>query len=128
MTVVIDASVWLDAVTGRLPTGSLPSAPTVPALFDAEVLSGLRGLVRGGHLEAQVAVRQVRTLERAPLLRVPVAELLSTAWPLSAAVSAYDAFYVALAAREDVELQTADARLARGATGLCAVRLLAQGT
>ena len=126
MTVVIDASVWLDAVTGRLPTGSLPTAPR--RFSTAEVLSGPRGLVRGGHLEAQVAVRQVRTLERAPLLRVPVAELLSTAWPLSAAVSAYDACYVALAAREDAELHTADARLARGAAGLCAVRLLAHGT
>ncbi|MGI8593599.1 MAG: type II toxin-antitoxin system VapC family toxin [Solirubrobacteraceae bacterium] len=123
---VIDASVWLDLVVGRLPPDVLPQPPVlVPCHFDAEVLSGLRGLSRGGHLAPQDAQRRVAGLARAPLLRVPVRELLGDAWPLSGALSAYDAPYVALARREAVGLLTADRKLARGAAGLCDVRLLA---
>lgn len=122
---VIDASVWLDLVVGRLAPERLPAAPIlVPGHFDAEVLSGLRGLTRGGHLALEHAQRRIDALGRAPLLRVPVQELLADAWTLSGSLSAYDAPYVALARREDITLLTADARLARGAAGLCALRLL----
>jgi len=122
---VIDASVWLDIVLGRLVPTVLPKAPIlVPGHFDAEVLSGLRGLVRGGHLGPTDAQRRIEGLARAPLLRVAVHELLRDAWELSGRVSAYDAPYVALARREAVGLLTADAKLARGATGLCDVRLV----
>lgn len=96
----------------------------MPGHFDAEVLSGLRGLTRGGHLVLEHAQRRIDALGRAPLLRVPVQELLADAWTLSGSLSAYDAPYVALARREDITLLTADARLARGAAGLCALRLL----
>lgn len=123
---VIDASVWLDLVVGRLATDVLPQPPVlVPGHFDAEVLSGLRGLCRGGHLAPHDARRRIDALVRAPLLRVPMRELLADAWALSSAVSAYDAPYVALARREAVELLTADAKLARGAAALCDLRLLA---
>lgn len=122
---VVDASVWLDVVAGHLPPSVLPAAPlTAPGHFDVEVLSGLRGLRRGGHLDETSAAAQVEVLRRAPLLRVPVAELLADAWDLSSAVSAYDALYVALARRESLTLHTADARLFRGARDLCTVRLL----
>lgn len=123
---VVDASVWLDLAVGRLAPGALPDPPVlVPGHFDAEVLSGLRGLTRGGHLAAADAQRRVDGLARAPLLRVGLAELLGEAWALSESLSAYDAPYVALARREAVELLTADARLARGAEDLCQVRLVA---
>jgi predicted nucleic acid-binding protein len=122
---VIDASVWLDIVVGRLTPGILPQPPVlVPGHFDAEVLSGLRGLARGGHLAPPDAQRRVEALARAPLLRVAVRDLLAQCWPLSAALSAYDAPYVALARREDAVLLTADAKLARGAADLCDVRLV----
>jgi len=105
---VIDASVWLDIVVGRLAPDVLPGPPVlVPGHFDAEVLAGLRGLCRGGHLAPQAARRRIDGLARAPLLRVPVHELLEEAWALSASVSADDA------------------RLARGAGELCDVKLLA---
>ena len=122
---VIDASVWLDIVTGRLLADELPPPPVlVPAHFDAEVLSGLRGLVRGGHLQPPHAQKRVDELAHAPLLRIDLRELLADAWSVSDAVSAYDAPYVALARREAIALFTADAKLARGAAGLCDVRLL----
>ena len=121
---VIDASVWLDLVTGRLAPEILPQPPVlVPGHFDAEVLSGLRGLARGGQLAPADVRRRVEGLARAALLRVPVRDLLADAWALSQALSAYDALYVALARREDVALVTADAKLARGAAQLCDVRL-----
>lgn len=122
---VVDASVWLDLVVGRRTPEDLPDPPLlVPGHFDTEVLSGLRGLTRGGHLAAPDAARWVSGLMRAPLLRVPVRELLAEAWALSDAIPAYDAPYVALARREAVSLVTADAKLARGAAGMCDVRLL----
>ena len=121
---VIDASVWLDLVTGRLSPEILPQPPIlVPGHFDAEVLSGLRGLARGGRLAQADVRRRVDGLARAALLRVPVRDLLAEAWTLTEAVSAYDALYVALARREDVALLTADGKLARGAAALCDVRL-----
>lgn len=122
---VVDASVWLDVVAGHLGPEALPPPPiAVPGHFDAEVLSGLRGLCRGGQLDESATAGQVEVLRRAPLLRVAVPELLAEAWSLSAAVSSYDALYVALARRESMVLHTADARLARGAGDLCEVRLV----
>ena len=121
---VVDASVWLDLVTGRLAPETLPPPPVlVPGHFDAEVLSGLRGLARGGHLAPADVRRRVEGLARAALVRVSVRDLLAEAWTLSEALSAYDALYVALARREDVALLTADRKLARGAAALCDVRL-----
>lgn len=121
---VVDASAWV-AVLGSDPADAFGDAALlVPGHFDAEVLSALRGLVRGGRLTREGGAGFLGALRAAPLSRVPVHELLDAAWPIAEAVSGYDALYVALARREDVPLVTADARLARGAAGLCDVRLL----
>ncbi len=121
---VVDASAWI-AVLGVDERNALGPLPwTVPAHFDAEVLSGLRNLVRGGRMSRTDGADWLEAVRDAPLLRVPVEQLTEAAWPLAEAVSAYDALYVALARREDVPLVTADARLARGAADLCEVRLL----
>lgn len=56
---------------------------------------------------------------------VPVDDLLTRMWQLKANISAYDAAYVALAERRDLTLVTADAKLARAATGYCRVELVA---
>jgi predicted nucleic acid-binding protein len=121
---VIDASAWV-AVLGSDPIDAFgDSALFVPGHFDAEVLNALRGLVCGGRLTREAGAEFLDALRDAPLFRISVGELTEAAWPLAEAVSAYDALYVALARREDVALVTADARLARGASDLCEVRLL----
>jgi predicted nucleic acid-binding protein len=121
---VVDASAWLGVVAGQVPARELGPAPlSAPAHFDAEVLSGLRGLVRGGWLADAAAREAWDILVAAPVERVVLAEVPGL-WDLAAAVSAYDAPYVALAAMQDVTLVTADARLARGAAGRCDVRLV----
>lgn len=122
---VLDASAWLELALGQADPDELPATDIlVPAHFDSEVMSALRGLVRGGRIEPPEGHRLVTGLSRAPLVRVPLERLLEPAWLLSDAVSAYDSLYVALARRESPPLITADARLARGAAGLCDVRLL----
>lgn len=122
---VLDASAWLEFALGQANPDELPAADVlVPAHFDSEVMSALRGLVRGGRIDPPEGHRLVIGLSRAPLLRIGLERLLEQAWLLSDAVSAYDSLYVALARRESAPLITADARLARGAADLCDVRLL----
>jgi len=123
---VVDASVWLGLATGEVPPERLPEDELlVPAHFDAEVLSGLRGLVRGGHLDGGDGEEWWTATLDAPLVRVPLTDL-ARAWTMAATVSAYDAPYVALAQRADTPLVTLDRRLAAGAAGLCAIALLAR--
>ena len=122
--IVLDASAWLDSIESQSSEALGDGQFFDPGHFDAEVLNGLRGLVRGGKLTHEDGTYWLRALSHAPLLRVPVAELTAAAWPLAEAVSGYDALYVALARREDLPLVTSDARLARGAADLCEVRLL----
>lgn len=122
--IVLDASVWLESLRSSAVDLEELSPALVPAHFDAEVLHGMRGLVRGGHMTRERGAFLLQALGQATLARVPVHELLDAAWPIAQAVSGYDAIYVALARREDVPLITTDARLARGAADLCEVRLL----
>ncbi len=121
---VIDASAWLFVLGAHDPKTLGPQPWTVPGHFDAEVLHGLRGLVRGGSLTRADGTAWSAAVSQAPLLRVPVVELIEAAWRLAEAVSAYDALYVALARREGAPLVTRDARLARGAADLCEIQLL----
>lgn len=122
---VIDASAWLEIATGRVEPAELGSSPlTVPAHFDAEVLSGLRGLVRGGHLRPEDGDAWWQATAAAPLERVALSALPDL-WDLAVAVAAYDAPYVAVALRDRATLMTADARLAQDAAEICDIRLLA---
>lgn len=57
----------------------------------------------------------MRLLRDAPILRVPTRQLLEVALLLTAALSGYDAVYVALARSVHGTLVTADVRLARTA-------------
>jgi predicted nucleic acid-binding protein len=120
---VVDASAWVGVATGRLEPADLGSTPLlVPAHFDAEVLSALRGLVRGRHFEPDEGEAWWQATLAAPLERVPLADLPDL-WTLTTAVGAYDAPYVAVAVRARAPLLTTDARLARGAEPHCDVLL-----
>lgn len=68
-----------------------------------------------GQLSAEQADARVGLLATAPFTRVGQAPLLPAARRHAAALSGYDALYVALAAELDATLVTTDARLARTA-------------
>lgn len=122
--IVLDASVWLESLRSSSVSLEDLEPALVPGHFEAEVLHGLRGLVRGGHMSREQGAFLLEALRRTPFSRVPVDQLVEAAWPIAEAVSGCDALYVALARRESVPLVTTDACLARGAADLCEIRLL----
>lgn len=97
----------------------------VPAHFDAEVYSAFRRHFRQGLLTRRQLDRFTADLVTLAAERVALPPLLADAHVLADRLSAGDAFYVALARVRQIELWTADARLARGAAGLAKVRLIA---
>lgn len=96
----------------------------VPAHFDGEVYAALRSLDRQRKLRPGQLDAIVRVLARFRAERVPLARLLAQAHALGTRFSARDAFYVALAARANGELLTADRPLAATASPLVRVRLI----
>jgi predicted nucleic acid-binding protein len=96
----------------------------VPAIFTAEVTSALRGLVHRGALSpirAATALSQILSIRT---LSYPFEPFARRAWELGDSITIYDAWYVALAERLDVELVTADKRLANARGPRCRVRYL----
>lgn len=92
-----------------------------PSLVDVEVTQTLRGLLRGGKIELSTAQVGRDELVQLTLRRYPDAALLSRAWELRDACTAYDGLYVALTEALDATLLTRDGRLARGVSGLAEV-------
>jgi predicted nucleic acid-binding protein len=129
MAVVVDASAvveWLSRRPSAAPVerALIDDHAFAPELLDVEVLSALARAVRAGRVGKRDGRRAVDVLLGAPIVRVPHLGLALDAWSRTGNVSAYDAFYVALAARLSCPLITADRQLAR-APGLgVAVTLL----
>ena len=100
---VLDASVAVTALTepGSGAADLLADTDTVfqaPSIFDVEVTSALRGLVRGGKYDRTAAGRADRRPDH-PARRT-VARLVTPApriWELRENLTPYDAAYVALA-------------------------------
>lgn len=84
-----------------------------PALLDVEVLFVLRRAVLQNRLEEHRARLALEDLTAWPVDRIPHSALLREAWKLRHNVSAYDAFYVAVARLYEAPLLTADAPLSR---------------
>ncbi|MDR2986390.1 MAG: type II toxin-antitoxin system VapC family toxin [Nocardiopsaceae bacterium] len=129
---VLDASVVVDALVVAGRPGDLGRAELrklselqVPAIFTAEVTSGLRGLVHRGALSRIRAATALTQLLSIRTLSYPFEPFARRAWELSDSVTIYDAWYVALAERLDIELVTADKRLADAHGPRCPVRYLA---
>ncbi len=114
----VDASVAVEYLL-RTPLGltvanTLDSASLVaPELMDAEVLSVLRRAVLNGVLEEARAEMAVEDLAHWPVDRISHRSLAALAWRYHRNVSAYDAFYVAVAREHGIPLMTADGRLSR---------------
>ena len=92
-----------------------------PDLVGFEVLSAIRGQVRGRKLTPAEGVAAMRTFEAVedrlelwPLLEIMTADAIA----LRENVSSYDASYVSLARILPCPLVTADARLGRAVDGL----------
>ena len=117
-SVVLDASAAIELLL-RTQAGARTEAAlrrnrvAVPAHFDAEVLSGLGRLVRGGSLAEGLVEPILDEVARAPFVRFTLQPLLTAAWALRHNLALRDALYVALARRLGALLVTADARLAQ---------------
>lgn len=128
--IVIDASVATNMLAyaderGRRTRTVLArdSEWSAPEHWKAEVFSALRGLARGAKITDEQGARAVARLPQLGVEQVSLDALLPRMWQLRAAVSGYDAAYVALAELRDLALVTADARLARAALRYCRVEL-----
>jgi predicted nucleic acid-binding protein len=84
-----------------------------PALLDAEVLSVLRRALLRKKIEEHRARLALEDLGEWPIDRIPHPVLLGEAWKHRHNVSAYDAFYVAVAKLYEAPLLTTDGPLSR---------------
>lgn len=84
-----------------------------PELLDVEVLSVFRRAVLRRELREERALRAIDDLMEWPIDRIPHKSLVWTVWQHRNNVTAYDAFYVAVARLSNASLITADGPLAR---------------
>lgn len=126
MTVVVDASCVVAALVDDGPDGRWAEALltgddlAAPHLMPVEVANVLRRAVLGGDLTSEIA-----SLAHGDLLALPVAlfayePVAERVWDLRRSVTAYDAWYVALAELLDSPLATVDLRLCRSQGPRCA--------
>jgi predicted nucleic acid-binding protein len=121
---VVDASVLCGVLLGDPP--SFDAVITSPAsvsvqlhstmLVEVETLNALRGLARGGQIDADLANLVANDFASVPLVLYPHSFLRERIWALRHNLTAYDASYLALAEMLDgSELLTRDAGLAQAA-------------
>jgi predicted nucleic acid-binding protein len=84
----------------------------VPAHFDAEVLSALGHLQRGGDVSEIEVEERVALTSQAPFHRHLLAPLLGGAWALRHNVRLVDALYIELANQLDATIVTTDSGMA----------------
>lgn len=118
MNLVIDASAAVELLlrtpVGLRVEGMLGEATLyAPELLDVEVTAVLRREALRGRVVAERAGQALEDLVAWDIERVPHRHLVADAWSLRHNVSAYDAFYLAVARRRGAALVTADGPLAR---------------
>jgi predicted nucleic acid-binding protein len=126
---VLDASVAVTALTapGSAAADLLSGDDAVfqvPSVFDAEVLSALRGLVRGGKFAGAAAAELVADLLVLPVDRWHMAPLLPRMWELRENLTPYDAAYVALAELTGSVLITGDKRITASPGARCDIQVI----
>ena len=113
--IVVDASAMIQALVGRDVQPSLLDALRgeihAPHLLDVEVLSALRGLTLGGHLDSQTAEQALRDYFDFTIVRHESEPLADRIWQLRHQFTSYDASYLALAEALSAPLHTCDAKL-----------------
>jgi predicted nucleic acid-binding protein len=126
---VLDASVAVTALTEPgSPAADRLSADDavfqVPSVFDAEVLSALRGLVRGRKFDEAAAADLVVDLMVLPVDRWHLSPLLPRMWELRDNLTPYDAAYVALAELTGAVLVTGDERIKAAPGSRCDIQII----
>ncbi len=126
MTIVLDSSV---AIAALIDTGSVgewaesvlgSGALAAPHLMPAELANILRRSAAAGEITADVASLAHAEMMARRIELFPYAPFAPRVWELRRNVTAYDAWYVALAESLQVPLVTLDAKLARAAGPRCA--------
>ena len=117
--IVLDASAaieWLLQTPAGIKIEKRVFSPSeqlhAPHLLDVEVAQVLRRFVREKTLSEQRAREALEDLDDLPLNRYPHDFLIARVWDLRAALTAYDAVYVALAEVLGAALLTCDRRIA----------------
>ena len=126
---VLDASVAVTALTEPgTPAADLlvvdDAVFQVPSIFDAEVLSALRGLVRGLKFDQAAAADLVVDLMVLPVDRWHMSPLLPRMWELRDNLTPYDAAYVALAELTGAILVTGDERITAAPGTRCDIQII----
>jgi predicted nucleic acid-binding protein len=124
---VLDASAAVFALTGSPETLERLSGAEVhaPHLLDAEAGNVLRRLLLAGKITGDVAAVGLAVLPGLVDERYPhFGWLTRAAWELRDTITFYDALYVALAARLEVPLLTADVELSRAPGLPCKVEVV----
>jgi predicted nucleic acid-binding protein len=119
-TVVLDASALVDLLVGQAlgqAVGERIEGSTLhaPAHLDAEVLSALGRLHRGGVLSARRVSESLEAVAEAPIERHPLPGLIEGAWRRRQRLRLVDALYVELAEQLGVRVVSTDAALGRAA-------------
>jgi predicted nucleic acid-binding protein len=126
---VLDASVAVAALTEPgSPAAGLLSVDDaifqVPSIFDAEVVSALRGLVGGRKFDNAAAADLIVDLMVLPVDRWHMSSLLPRMWELRDNLTPYDAAYVALAELTGAVLVTGDERIAAAPGARCDIQVI----
>ncbi len=116
--VVVDASAAVALLTRtslgfRIAAELRGRTVRVPELFDAEVLSALKGIERSGRVAPADIASAVSDLALLPFERRGLGPFAAGAWAMRHQLSLYDAFYVALARAADCPVLTTDGRWQR---------------
>ena len=116
--IVVDASVIVSALVDSGPVGQWSvtllrqHALAAPSLLTAEATNVLRRAELAGQLAAPIAAQAFADLMSLPIQQYPFETVSTRVWELRATVTAYDAWYVALAEALDAPLAILDERLA----------------
>lgn len=125
MTVVLDASALVAGLIDGGADGSwaeaLLAAQTLaaPHLMPVEVANILRRASRAGEISADSASLAHQDLQGFRIELFPYRPFAERAWELRENLTAYDAWYVALAEELDAPLATLDRRLSRASGPRC---------
>jgi predicted nucleic acid-binding protein len=128
MTRVVDASVVVAALVDSGPTGDWAMRQLAgddlagPHLLLVEAANILRRAALSGTLTADSAALAHADLLTLRVSLFPYEPFAARIWELRATVTAYDAWYVALAEAFAAELATLDRRLARATGPRCVFR------